>query len=221
MRDVVAMSGIDRLYVHSRDRLARKFAYQVLLMDEFQRAGVEVIFLNRSIGQRTDLVDECVWQEVRTLLSEPRRIAKEYQRRLACPDKESENYLATQSQLARIRQGIGRLIDSYSEGIITKAEFEPRIDRLRQRQKSLEQKIKQLQYEISQQQELRLIITCLKEFAGKVQKNLADADWLSRRELIRMLVKRVEIGKKEVNVVFRITPDPFLSAPPRGPIATL
>ena len=29
-----------------------------------------------------------------------------------------------------------------------------------------------------------------------------------RRELIRMLVKRVEIGKEEINVVFRILPDP-------------
>lgn len=44
LRDVVAMSVIDRLYVHSPDRLARKYAYQVLLVDEFQRAGVDVIF---------------------------------------------------------------------------------------------------------------------------------------------------------------------------------
>ena len=51
LRDVVAMHGIDRLYVHSPDRLARKYAYQVLLVDEFERSGVEVIFLNRPLGQ--------------------------------------------------------------------------------------------------------------------------------------------------------------------------
>src|SRR5207247_10343267 len=50
-RDVVAARAVDRLYVHSPDRLARKYAYQVLLVDEFQRAGVEVIFLNRALGQ--------------------------------------------------------------------------------------------------------------------------------------------------------------------------
>ena len=33
--------AIDRLYVHSPDRLARRYAYQVLLIDEFQRAGIE------------------------------------------------------------------------------------------------------------------------------------------------------------------------------------
>jgi site-specific DNA recombinase len=51
LRDVVAAGSVDRLYVHSPDRLARKYAYQVLLVDEFRRAGVEVLFLNRALGQ--------------------------------------------------------------------------------------------------------------------------------------------------------------------------
>jgi site-specific DNA recombinase len=51
LRDIVAAGSVDRLYVHSPDRLARKYAYQVLLVDEFRRAGVEVVFLNRALGQ--------------------------------------------------------------------------------------------------------------------------------------------------------------------------
>ena len=50
LRDAVAAGNLDRLYVHSPDRLARRYAYQVLLMDEFHRAGVEIVFLNRPIG---------------------------------------------------------------------------------------------------------------------------------------------------------------------------
>lgn len=50
LRDAVAAGNLDRLYVHSPDRLARRYAYQVLLIDEFHRAGVEIIFLNRPIG---------------------------------------------------------------------------------------------------------------------------------------------------------------------------
>src|SRR5438128_6526566 len=49
--DVIAAGAVDRVYVHSPDRLARKYAYQVLLVEEFRRAGVEVIFLNRAFGQ--------------------------------------------------------------------------------------------------------------------------------------------------------------------------
>ena len=51
LRDVAAAGGIDRLYVHCPDRFARNYAYQVLLLEELTRAGVEVIFLNRPLGQ--------------------------------------------------------------------------------------------------------------------------------------------------------------------------
>ena len=50
LRDAAAAGALDRVYVHSPDRLARRYAYQVLLMDELRRAGVEVVFLNRAIG---------------------------------------------------------------------------------------------------------------------------------------------------------------------------
>src|SRR6202162_2411850 len=51
LRDVAAAGGIDQVYVHCPDRLARNYAHQVLLLEEFLRAGVEVIFLNREVGQ--------------------------------------------------------------------------------------------------------------------------------------------------------------------------
>jgi len=51
LRDAAATGAVDRLYVHSPDRLARKYAYQVLLVDEFQRCGMELVFLNRELGR--------------------------------------------------------------------------------------------------------------------------------------------------------------------------
>jgi site-specific DNA recombinase len=51
LRDVIAAGSVDRLSVHSPDRLARKSAYPVLLVEEFRRAGVEGIFLHRALGQ--------------------------------------------------------------------------------------------------------------------------------------------------------------------------
>jgi len=54
LRDAIAAGAIDRLYVHSPDRLARRYAYQVLLIDEFQRAGIEVAFLNRPLGRSAE-----------------------------------------------------------------------------------------------------------------------------------------------------------------------
>jgi len=50
LRDVAAVGGLDRLYVHSPDRLARKYAYQVVLVEELRRWGVDVVFLNQRLG---------------------------------------------------------------------------------------------------------------------------------------------------------------------------
>jgi site-specific DNA recombinase len=49
--DLVKVGSIDRIYVHSSDRLAWNYAYRVLLLDEWHRRGVEVAFLNRLSGQ--------------------------------------------------------------------------------------------------------------------------------------------------------------------------
>lgn len=50
LRDMAALGAIDRLYVLCPDRFARNYAYQVLIIDELQRCGVELVFLNREIG---------------------------------------------------------------------------------------------------------------------------------------------------------------------------
>jgi site-specific DNA recombinase len=55
LRDLVSVGAIDRIYVHSPDRLARNYAYQVLLLDEWQRRGIEVVFLNRPLGKSPDI----------------------------------------------------------------------------------------------------------------------------------------------------------------------
>src|SRR6516165_6340542 len=50
LRDQAAAGAIDRLYVLSPDRLSRRYAYQVLIVEELVRCGVEVVFLNNPLG---------------------------------------------------------------------------------------------------------------------------------------------------------------------------
>jgi site-specific DNA recombinase len=50
LRDLVAGVGIDVVLCYSPDRLARKFAYQALLIEEFTRAGVRVEFVKGPRG---------------------------------------------------------------------------------------------------------------------------------------------------------------------------
>lgn len=51
LRDLAAAGAIDRLYVLCPDRLARSYAYQMLLVDELQRCAVELVFINRDLGK--------------------------------------------------------------------------------------------------------------------------------------------------------------------------
>ena len=45
LRDLAATGQIETILVYSPDRLSRKYAYQVLLVDEFARCGVAVVFI--------------------------------------------------------------------------------------------------------------------------------------------------------------------------------
>lgn len=46
VRDLAAEGQIQTILVHSPDRLSRKYAYQILLIEELARHGVETRFLN-------------------------------------------------------------------------------------------------------------------------------------------------------------------------------
>jgi len=183
----------------------RSNAYYRCIGSDAYRFGGERICDNLQV--RTDKLDEVVWQQVCDLLQDGARLRQEYQRRLDGPRRGDRDYEAKQAQLAKVRQGLARLIDSYTEGFIEKHEFEPRLRRLRARLFELEQQAHEIADAVALRAEMRLVITRLEEFAARVKEGLAEADWSLRRELIRTLVGRVEVGKEEVNVVFRIPPE--------------
>src|SRR3989454_751642 len=181
----------------------RTYAYYRCLGTDAYRFGGERVCTNPQV--RTDLLDLAVWREVSGLLAHPERVAAEYQRRLQAPTAGTRQAQATlETQLGKVRQGVARLMDSYAEGLLEKHEFEPRITRLRQRIAALEEQRQQLLDEAAFQTELRLIIGRLEDCATQIDTGLEEADWLRKREMIRALVKRVEVAQDQVNVVFRV-----------------
>lgn len=183
------------------------YAYYRCIGTDAYRFGGERVCDNLQV--RTDLLDRLVWQEVYDLLTQQQRLEQEYQRRLQSSDTEHEDLSLLQIQISKLQQGMARLIDGYAGGFIRKQEFEPRIMRLRQRLADLETKAQLVADQVAQQTELRTIISRLEDFASQVKNRLEEADWHMQRNLIRALVKRVEIGKEQVNVIFRIGADPF------------
>ena len=70
LRDAVAGGDVERIYVLAPDRLARKHAHQVLLVEEFHRGGAQVVFLNRAIG---DTPEDHLLLQVQSIIAEYER----------------------------------------------------------------------------------------------------------------------------------------------------
>src|SRR5215207_1484922 len=51
LRDMAAAAALDRVLITAPDRLARNYVHQVLLLEELQRYGCQVEFLDRPMSQ--------------------------------------------------------------------------------------------------------------------------------------------------------------------------
>ena len=191
------------------------YAYYRCTGSDGYRFGGQRLCWNKQV--RTDVLDAAVWEDVRRLLSEPERIRAEYERRLqgreTGPGREAEHL---HKLIANVKRMISRLIDAYGEGLLDKSEFEPRISAARQRLSQLEEECQQRMGEATQEAELRLVIGQLEEFARRVSQELEQPDWATRREIVRALVKQVEIDEQEVRIVYRVSPSPFEGGPQQG-----
>jgi hypothetical protein len=126
------------------------------------------------------------------------------------------NFVKSQESTPEPRRGIARLIDAYEQQLVDKSEFEPRIRAARQQLQQLEQQLKQQVDQQARQKEIKLVIDSLQTFSQKVAASLEQADWQTRREIITTLVKRVELEKERVKIVYRVDLSHFDQGPERG-----
>src|SRR5664280_2834037 len=70
LRDLVCQVPVDVLLVYSPDRLARKYAYQALLIEEFARAGTAVVFVK---GPRSDSPEDALLVQFQGMIAEYER----------------------------------------------------------------------------------------------------------------------------------------------------
>src|SRR5690349_22660313 len=78
LRDAAAGAGLDRILITAPDRLARNYVHQVLLVEELQKHGAEVVFLDRPMSrdphdQLLQQIRGAVAKYERTLIAERMR----------------------------------------------------------------------------------------------------------------------------------------------------
>jgi site-specific DNA recombinase len=171
------------------------------------RYGGEKLCDSRQV--RTDTLEEAVWQDVGSLLTDPNRMAEEVRRRLS-PQPETQREAARlDEQIRRSRAGLSRVMDAYENGLIERGDFEQRTQRLRSRLSELEGQAEQAARVTAEATRAEDLLNAMNQFAATVRDGMATATWAMKRDIIRALVKRVEIDKEEVRIVYRIPPQPF------------
>lgn len=177
--------------------------YRCIGTDAYRFGGKKVC---QTTQIRSEVLDDLVWSEVTDLLRNPQRLQAEFTRRSG---KKKVDVAALDVQRKNIQTKIARIIDSYADGLITREDFEPRIKRAKEQQKKIEEQLRMVDQEAVDAAQLKLIAVRIDDFAAKIGGRLENIDWDTKRQIIRALVRKVEIAQDEVNVVFRVASLPF------------
>jgi site-specific DNA recombinase len=167
---------------------------------------------SKQIG--SNAIELVVWEEIKKLLKNPQRIFEEYQRRLTELEKSPMDcaYASIEKQRIKLEKGISLLIDSYAQQYIIKDEFEPRIKIMRQNLKVIQEQQNKLTEQKNLIREVELMVANLENFAGRIDSNLDSLDWNGKRDIIRQVVKRIEISEEEINIVYKVNKLPDYEA---------
>ena len=184
-----------------RGRILRDFSYYRCSGTDGYRFGGERICSNTQA--RADTLENQIWESVCKILKNP-GILEEEDHNSSTPSTSVEanvNMLTAQRQ--KLQHGMDRLIDSFAEGVIDKDQFTPRMNRTKTRISEIDAKIAAQTPDQGKLARLQLVRSRLTEISSHLQNELSDADWTTKREIIRALVQRIEIGRKKVAVALR------------------
>lgn len=193
----------------------RRYTYYRCVGMDAYRFGGQRICDNKQV--RTSVLEEAVWEDVSDLLRDPQRLHQEYQRRLHDDDQDAS--LAVRQNAAtigKVKRSIARLIDAYEEGLLSKEEFEPRVVQSKTRLSRLEEEQAKLVQRANEDEDLKLVVQHVDDFSQQLANGIETLSWEDKREVIRALVKRVEIGQEDVRVVYKIGQLPFVPGPASG-----
>jgi site-specific DNA recombinase len=165
---------------------------------------------------RVDQLDGFVWDSVRRILQDPRQVVEEWTRRgsedgtiaeMRTQRDDTTRMVVNQEQVLR------RLRDAYEAGAIELDDLVARSERVRARLVRAREELGQAEKQLAQTVEITGIVGRLTDFSAHVQAGLDRLDWQQRRQIIRTLVSRVEIGEEGATVVYRV---PAITNPESG-----
>jgi site-specific DNA recombinase len=152
-------------------------------------------------------VEIAIWEYVRRVVENPGILDQEDDNTDE-RNSRKENIDGLKLQLQKLRHGMERLIDSLAEGVIDRDQFTARMDRTKIRLADIEAKLGAQETGEERQAHIRSLMSRLGELSNHIKSQLRDPDWATKREIIRAVVQRIEIGPAEVGIVLRVPVEP-------------
>ncbi len=195
---------------HRRGSDSKYVYYRCVGTDKY-RFGGEAICTNKSLD--ASRIEASVWSDMCSLLEDPTRLQRELERRLERPSRAGPVTIHLQESITRLKRRTSRLIDAYEAGWMDKSDFESRIGRVKERLSREQESLARATSKSTTEDELRLTIGHFETFAAGIKESLTTADFATKRKLLRMLVKRIEVEESEVRIVYKVQPHPFVLSP--------
>ena len=115
-----------------------------------------------------------------------------------------EDVDALKAQRQRLQHGIERLIDTLAEGLIDRDQFTSRMERAKTRLADFDAKIASQGADNDRRAPIASAMSHLTDLSSRVRSELKKANWDTKREIIRAVVQRIEIGPTNIAIVFRV-----------------
>ena len=115
-----------------------------------------------------------------------------------------EHVDALRTQRLRLQHGIERLIDTLADGVIDKDQFTSLVNRAKARLADLDERIAALAADEGRRAHIHSAMSRFAELSSHLESQLKKANWATKREILRAVVRRVEIGPRNIAIVLRL-----------------
>ena len=182
--------------------------YRCIGTDKYRNG--EIICDNKSV--KGNELESCVWKDLCELLENPDRLKSEFSRRQLESTESNVSIKKQELTVSELRSRIDRLIDAYAKGLIEPSEFESRIGGLRSQHAREAAALVSMQGERGTCDPISAT-AALSALAEEVKENLSTASYELKRNLLTLLIKRIEVCKDQLRIVYKVPTNPFFQSP--------
>jgi hypothetical protein len=206
LQGLAACSGCGYGYYRTSTRTTNKkiHYYRCLGSDDWRYEGGRVCH-NKPV--RADYLDQVVWDHITALLADPQLIRTEIDKRLdqartADPARRQRKTL--ELALAKATTAITRMIEAFSEQLVSIDELRTRMPDLRARETNLRNQIAAIDAQQADRDLYLSLATDVEAFLAQLNDRADTTDIEERRRVLHLVVKDVLIGPDNVTIRHRI-----------------